>query len=148
MFYCDFEQEFAYNPQIKLGLHNFHRKTSNRLYPAETSINYIQLFLLLCSVKIISRELYPKHSENLLLFCRSWPSIYRSVFIFNDYVQLSENIRVPITTTNRKSRCKVSSLSVELQMDNRNMDTKLYIIEICTKINSEHVFGTKIDKIS
>jgi len=33
-------------------------------------------------------------------------------------------------------------------MDNNNKDTITYIIEICTKMNSEHVFGTSIDKMS
>lgn len=122
------------NPQIKLALQNVHRETLKRLYPAEISINYIQLFLLLYSVNITSRGLDPRHSEKLLFFCRPWPSIYRLVFIFIDYVQLSENVNVPNINTNRKSTFRVTSLNVQLQMDNNNMDTKPYIIEICTWI--------------
>jgi len=32
-------------------------------------------------------------------------------------------------------------------MDNNNMDTKLHIVEIYIKMDSEHVFGTSTDKI-
>jgi hypothetical protein len=132
-------KNLLYIQQIKLALQNVHRKTSKRLYPAEISINYIHLFLLLYSVNITSRELDPKHSENLLLFCRSRPSIYRTVFTFNNYVQLSENTTVPNTTRNRKGTFPVTSLSVELQMDKNNMDTKLYILE---KIEIRQIIST------
>jgi hypothetical protein len=68
--------------------------------------------------------------------------------MFTDYVQFSENITVPNSATNRKDTCRATSLSVQLQMDNNNMDTKPYIIEICTTMDSEHVFGTSTEKLS
>jgi len=70
------------------------------------------------------------------------------VFIFIDYVQFSENVTVPNTSKNRKVTFRVTSLSFELQMDNNNMDTKSYIIVMCTKMDCEHVFGTSTGKIS
>jgi len=54
--------------------------------------------------------------------------------MFIDYVQLSENVNVPNITKNRKSTFRMTSLNVQLQMDNNDMDTKPYIIEICTWI--------------
>jgi uncharacterized membrane protein YjjP (DUF1212 family) len=68
--------------------------------------------------------------------------------MFIDYVQLSENVTVPNTSTNRKVTFRVNSLNVKLQMDNSIMDTKPCIIVICTKMDYEHVFGTSKGKIS